>query len=211
MSTRTQASVTPRAARAVADEWDELAAPTAAPRPFDPDAMEALPPPIARWMRHAIEPGTPLTLGVQLAMHGQIRIGAWRPFTARQVLAAQRGFIWAARATVGRLPVTGFDRYVDGQGENARARVEVDVDGTRHEIEITVDDVGRPVSATMPRWGNPLSEPFGLYPFGALFTGERRSGGVLMSDRIEAGWFAGTERWRDGVFFRAAIDEVLHR
>lgn len=91
------------------------------------------------------------------------------------------------------------------------ARVEVDVDGTPHEIEITVDDLGRPVSATMPRWGNPLGEPFGLYPFGAFFTGERRSGGVLMSERIEAGWFAWTERWKDGVFFRAAIDEVLHR
>jgi hypothetical protein len=32
------------------------------------------------------------------AMHGQIKLGRWRPFTARQVLTPPDGYIWAATA-----------------------------------------------------------------------------------------------------------------
>lgn len=32
-----------------------------------------------------------------------------------------------------------------------------------------------------------------------------------MPQRIEAGWFPGTDRWFDGVFFRAELDAVAHR
>jgi len=49
-------------------------------------------------------------------MHGEIKVGKWRPFTARQVLST-RGFVWAA--TAGRFPlrITGFDRCSSGSGE----------------------------------------------------------------------------------------------
>lgn len=50
-------------------------------------------------------------------MHGEIKLGAWRPFTARQVLTPPRGFIWAASARVAGLPVSGFDRYSSGSGQ----------------------------------------------------------------------------------------------
>jgi hypothetical protein len=76
-----------------------------------------LPEPARRWLTHAIEPGTPLWESVILTMQGEIRIGSWRPFTARQVLAPPRGFIWAATARLFGLPVTGFDRYSAGSGQ----------------------------------------------------------------------------------------------
>ncbi|RFU21241.1 hypothetical protein D0Z06_11935 [Geodermatophilus marinus] len=54
---------------------------------------------------------------VELRMRGRIRIGAWRPFTARQVLAPPTGFVWAATARFAGLPVTGFDRLTGGTGQ----------------------------------------------------------------------------------------------
>lgn len=49
-------------------------------------------------------------------MHGEIKVGKWRPFTAHQVLSPD-GFVWAA--TAGRFPmrILGFDRCSDGTGE----------------------------------------------------------------------------------------------
>jgi hypothetical protein len=76
-----------------------------------------LPEPARRWLTHAIAPGTPLWGSVVLTMRGEIRLGSWRPFTARQVLAPPRGFIWAATARFLGLPVTGFDRYSSGSGQ----------------------------------------------------------------------------------------------
>jgi hypothetical protein len=76
-----------------------------------------LPEPARRWLTHAIAPGTPLWGSVILTMRGQIRLGAWRPFTARQVLSPPHGFVWAATARLFGLPVSGFDRYGSGSGQ----------------------------------------------------------------------------------------------
>jgi hypothetical protein len=102
----------PDAARTVRDDWDTLSAPGPAFTPTDdlPDAAR-------RWVRHAIAPGTPLHRAATITMHGSIRLGRWRPFTARQVLAPGRGFIWAAKSRLAGLPISGFDRYSNGAGE----------------------------------------------------------------------------------------------
>src|SRR5438067_4432369 len=84
---------------------------------FDPAAITGLPEPARRWLGHAIAPGTPLCSSVELTMHGQIRLGRWRPFTARQVLAPPDGYLWAARVRLAGLPVTGYDRLGPGAGE----------------------------------------------------------------------------------------------
>jgi Family of unknown function (DUF6544) len=62
-------------------------------------------------------PGAPLLRSVELAMHGTIRLGSWRRFEARQVLAPPAGFIWAATAHLAGLPIRGHDRYTDTTGE----------------------------------------------------------------------------------------------
>jgi hypothetical protein len=72
---------------------------------------------VVRWVRHAIAPGTPLRRSVQLTMHGEIRVGRWRPFSAAQVLAPPRGFVWAATAGRRPLRIRGFDRYSRATGE----------------------------------------------------------------------------------------------
>jgi hypothetical protein len=98
-------------------EWELLSRGTRSPAVFDPSMTVDLPEPARRWLTHAISPGTPLWQTVELSMRGEIRLGAWRPFTARQVLSPPRGFIWAATARFLGIPVTGFDRLSSGSGQ----------------------------------------------------------------------------------------------
>jgi hypothetical protein len=114
---RPASAAAPRAARSVRRDWRDLAESAASPAAFDPAMLAGLPEAARRWLSHAITPGTPLWRSVELSMHGQIRIGSWRPFTARQVLAPPEGYIWAATARLAGLPVTGFDRLSSGTGE----------------------------------------------------------------------------------------------
>jgi uncharacterized protein DUF6544 len=90
---------------------------TATGETFDPAMISGLPEPAHRWLSHAIVPGTPMWSSVELAMHGRIKLGRWRPFTARQVLRPPGGYTWAATARLAGLPVTGYDRLRAGAGE----------------------------------------------------------------------------------------------
>jgi hypothetical protein len=107
----------PRAARRVRRDWELLTTSDEPPEAFRSSMVADLPEPARRWLTHAIAPGTPLWTSVVLTMRGEIRLGAWRPFSATQVLAPPRGFIWAATARFFGLPVTGFDRYSSGSGQ----------------------------------------------------------------------------------------------
>lgn len=85
---------------------------------FDPKMVTELPFEAARFLLHVLAPGAPLASAVRLAMHGTIRVdGVWNTFEAEQVLRWDRGFIWRARARMKGLPVSGYDRLVDGEGE----------------------------------------------------------------------------------------------
>jgi hypothetical protein len=110
-------SVPPRAARRVRSDWAELCAPTPHPARFDASMVAGLPEPARRYLTHAIAPGTPLWESVEISMAGLIKIGAWRPFTATQVVAPRRGYIWAANARLFGIPVMGYDRLSGGTGE----------------------------------------------------------------------------------------------
>jgi len=101
--------------------WTELAQPPGEPAAtFDPDTLADLPAPARRWLSHAIAPGTALAHTALLRMHGSIvldeRKPPW-PFTADQVLAPPRGFVWRARVGSGMMRIRGFDRYAHGRGE----------------------------------------------------------------------------------------------
>ncbi|GCE78487.1 hypothetical protein CBZ_35430 [Cellulomonas biazotea] len=78
---------------------------------------DGLPAPVRRWLARAVPAGASTSSTAVVAMSGRIRVGAWRPFEARQVIAAGTGYVWAAVARFGRLPVLGYDRYSDGTGE----------------------------------------------------------------------------------------------
>jgi hypothetical protein len=106
-----------RAGRPAAPAWQRLTEGRPSDVTFDPDMVADLPEPARRWLNHAIAPGTPLWQRVALEMHGHIRIKRWLPFRAVQLHAPPRGYVWAARATFGPIPIIGYDRYVDGDGE----------------------------------------------------------------------------------------------
>jgi len=85
---------------------------------FDPKLVESLPLDAARFLLHALAPGAPLPNAVHIRMHGTIRLnGVWNAFEAEQVIHWERGFVWQARTKIKGLPVTGYDRLVDGEGE----------------------------------------------------------------------------------------------
>lgn len=103
--------------RALHSEWDRLADPGSdRPVRFAPDTVADLPEPARRRLRHAVAPGARLATSLQLTMRGRIRLGAWRAFTATQILAPD-GFVWSATARVAGLPVSGFDRWSAGSGQ----------------------------------------------------------------------------------------------
>lgn len=84
---------------------------------FVPASVAGLPEPARRWLEHAIAPGTLLRTSVELTLHGQIRLGRWRDFTARQALAPCEGYVWASQTRLAGGPVTGFDRLTHDEGE----------------------------------------------------------------------------------------------
>ena len=90
---------------------------SARPARFDPAQIAHLPSPARRYLTHAIRPGALVATAVRLGMHGEIKLkGSWCPFMAEQVIRWQRGFVWKARVTMKGLPVTGSDRWIDGEG-----------------------------------------------------------------------------------------------
>ena len=94
--------------------WD-TPAPSAARFKFE--SVNHLPDIVARYLRHAIAPGTPVATAVRLRMHGEMKLGTWRTFDADQVIHRDRGMVWQARTRMFGLPVTGYDRFVGGVGE----------------------------------------------------------------------------------------------
>jgi uncharacterized protein DUF6544 len=89
----------------------------ASARALEPARLAALPEAARRYLSHAIAPGMPLASTVRLRIHGEIKLGRWFPFSGEQVIRWGRGMIWRATARMWRVPVRGFDRLVDGQGE----------------------------------------------------------------------------------------------
>jgi hypothetical protein len=81
---------------------------------FSEAEVDRLPGAVARHLRLAIAPGTPLAVSARIRMRGRLKLGSrWLPFRAREVLAPHVGFVWAARLAG---TVSGSDHYVDGNG-----------------------------------------------------------------------------------------------
>lgn len=136
-------STVPREARPVRQEWDRLGAEGPRPRAFEPAMVADLPEPARRWLTRAIAPGTPLWRSVELTMHGEIRLGRWRSFTATQVAAPPAGYVWAARASVFGVPVVGFDRLSSGTAEMRWRLLSLIPVMTAHGPDITRSAAGR--------------------------------------------------------------------
>jgi hypothetical protein len=125
--------------RDVQQIWKNLETTYPSKERFSPEMVKDLPEPVQRYFTHAIAPGTPLAASATLTMHGQIKLGGrWNPFTARQVLAPFRGFVWSTRATMGPVWLEGADVCTQGYG-----RMHFDMFGMIPMIDVTGDDVRR--------------------------------------------------------------------
>jgi hypothetical protein len=100
----------PRAARHIRHEWAVLSSPPTPVKVFDSDRTAKLPERVRKWLHHSIRQPTPLATTAWLQMRGHIRLGAWRPLAAAQVLVPGVGFIWAATAKIAGMPVLGYDK-----------------------------------------------------------------------------------------------------
>lgn len=84
----------------------------------------------------------------------------------------------------------------------------IDTDGHRVSVEHRIDDAGRLTSSSFLRWGDPDGTgTWAEHPFGVDVLAHRRFGSVQVPSRGEAGWHHGTDRWRDGVFFRFELTD----
>lgn len=89
---------------------------------FDPQELETLPNPVARHLRQALPPGTPIIGAVDVMHKGVFNLGLeteqWKPFTSRQRVVTRRpGFVWDGRVSVAPgLAVHVHDAYVAGEG-----------------------------------------------------------------------------------------------
>ncbi len=80
---------------------------------FDEHELKGLPDPVARYFHASIQPGTPLAQTARISMRGRIKLKNWMRFAGTEVITPSAGFVWAVRAG----PVTGYDRYANGEGE----------------------------------------------------------------------------------------------
>jgi hypothetical protein len=85
-------------------------------RAFDPAQISGLPQEVRLYLEHAIRAGTPLAFAVRLRMHGEIKLGSWRPFSAEEIIRWNRGMIWRATVRVHGMSIRGADSFVDGRG-----------------------------------------------------------------------------------------------
>jgi hypothetical protein len=76
-------------------------------RVFRPDMLRDLPAPAAAYLTHAMAHGVLLPHSVRMTMHGHIKLGAWLPFTAEEVIEDNTRFRWSARVAGGLF--TGSD------------------------------------------------------------------------------------------------------
>jgi hypothetical protein len=155
-STRLPEACPPALPPATKKSWAQLGISTKTMKVFNPEMVNELPEPVARWLRHSIAPGTPILTGVQVSMHGKIRIKVWMPFVADQIVGPT-GYIWAAQA--GRFPIkfSGYDRYSDTTGQ-----MEWKLFGKIPLVTTEGLDVSRSAA------GRLASELVGLTPGGAL-------------------------------------------
>jgi hypothetical protein len=89
---------------------------------FDPQDLDALPAPVARFFSRVLPPGTPIIRAVDVIHEGSFNVSPareqWRPFTSRQrVIARRPGFLWDGRVSMlPGLAVHVHDAYIDGEG-----------------------------------------------------------------------------------------------
>lgn len=98
--------------------FNRLALPDLSGDLFSSRETALLPPPAARYLRHAIREGAPLAKTVDLHLLGEIRVrpeGEWFKFEAMERICPERGLLWQGRIEgLGRIYAEGAEYFCDG-------------------------------------------------------------------------------------------------
>jgi hypothetical protein len=126
------------------------------------------------------------------------------------------GDVWrspAGRAALGGvlLPTALLPRF--GVAWTARDRNGIQgtfrVNDVPIHLRLCIDGDGRVLSATVDRWGDPDGiGRWGWHPFGAMFSADKCYAGLTVPGAGRAGWYMGTDRWRDGEVLRFRIAAI---
>lgn len=73
------------------------------------------------------------------------------------------------------------------------------------DLTLAIDEMGRLISVSLDRWGNPDDTIFHFARFGVDLSNDVSFGGYTIPTKISAGWHYGTSRFDEGEFFRAEI------
>jgi hypothetical protein len=95
--------------------------------------------------------------------------------------------------------------------DDAHATVSVPVGDRTIDVTVTVAPDGRLRAVQLQRWGTPDNAPLGAYPFGGDVDAETTFDGVTIPSAGRVGWWWGTDRQDDGVFFRYRITRADYR
>ena len=161
--------------------------------------IDHLPEPARRWLLHSIAPGTGLARAARLSMRGTIRIGAWRPFTAHQVIRPDTGFVW----TWCRPGLVSAEWRPAGEDSATFVRT---YGATTSQVTITVSAIGQLRRVSLIRWGNPNRSGFGDHTFTVRVDADLAVSGLRIPGSLVASWSDTGERADDAEFFRAHID-----
>lgn len=84
-----------------------------------------------------------------------------------------------------------------------------DVDGHPVQLEYELEDGGGVRSVVFNRWGDPDNTgTWEQLPFGCEVSDYTTFGGVTVPSGGRAGWFYGTDRWTEGIFFRYQVTDL---
>ena len=182
------ATLTLRERRTVDAIRTDLGRTTGPTATFSEDMVAGMPAPARRFFLHAIAPGTPLARVAHIEMSGQIKPSEqmdWAPFS----------FFLEKDARVETVDDHRFVVYP--------------LDDDESRMTLTVDDDGRLVAGVLPRWGNQTDTgQFAFIPFGGAVQEERTFDGYTIAARASAGWWYGTDRYRE--FFRVTLDHISY-
>lgn len=99
--------------------FNRLALPDVSDDVFNAREVVLLPPPGARYLRHAIDDGAPLAMTADLHLVGEMRVrpdGDWFKFEAMERICPERGFLWQGRIEgLGRISADGAEYLCEGR------------------------------------------------------------------------------------------------
>jgi len=103
----------------------------------------SLPPTARLYLDHALGSSTRPISSVRLTMHGEIKLGSWRPFHAEQVITGDGRFVWAAIVSLYGLPIRGSDQLLNGEGSMTWKFLDIIPVMTTSGPDITRSAIGR--------------------------------------------------------------------